>query len=389
MSTHAPRQTPGPRMLESLHIVVASSSQDARVRELAEALSRVVSDGDASATARPIAMPALTYPSDSLDGADVVIALDAASLERARTANIELCVAYWPGLGDAWDGSLASADLVLLSEASQRDIAIARGASASSLVVTGPLATEFATTSREDAERTLFKALPTEAEHERAVLVVATEALTGLELPKLLAQLALVSLPIVVLFDVGEDVERAKELRVLVPRFGVHAAIFSEPEVRALAYRAASRVFAPLDGVSSLRALASGTPLLALSRRAREQGVVEALTASKLLAFASLSTLSVTLDEALSVQATAAGRAAADALEPEKTPARIGEAIRHAYETHRRRGLPRGLEFLEMDPASVLSRELEPLTSAFVSRKQKEEAVIDAELEELKKRIRG
>ncbi len=375
-------------MLESLHIVVASSSQDARVRELAEALSRVVSDGDASATVRPIATPALTYPRDSLDGADVVIALDAASLERARTANIELCVAYWPGLGDAWDGSLASADLVLLSDASQRDIAIARGASAS-LVVTGPLATEFATPSREDAERTLFKAFPAETEHKRAVLVVAAEALTGLELPKLLAQLALVSLPIVALFDVGEDVERAKELRVLAPRFGVHAAIFSEPEVRALAYRAASRVLAPLDGVSSLRALASGTPLLALSRRAREQGVVEALTASKLLAFASLSTLSVTLDEALSVQATAAGRAAADALEPEKTPARIGEAIRHAYETHRRRGLPRGLEFLEMDPANVLSRELEPLTSAFVSRKQKEEAVIDAELEELKKRIRG
>lgn len=389
MSTHAPRQTPGPQMLESLHIVIASSSQDACVRELAEALSRVVSDGDASATARPIATPALTYPSDSLDGADVVIALDTASLERAHTANVELCVAYWPGLGDAWDGSLASADLVLLSDASQRDIAIARGASASQLVVIGPFASDPAMPSREDAKRTLFKAFPTDAERDRAVLVVASEALTELELPKLLAQLALVSRPLLTLFDVGESVDRAKELRVLVPRFGVDAAIFSEPEVRALAYRAASRVFAPLNGVSSLRAVASGTPLLALTRRAREQATVDALVASKLLAFGSLTTLALTLDEALGAQATSDGHAAAEALDPAQTPARMSEAIRHAYEAHRRRGLPRGLEFLEKDPASVLSHALEPLTSAFVSRKQNEEAVIDAELEELKKRIRG
>jgi len=331
-------------------------------------------------------VPALSYPSDSLDDADVVIALDAASLERGHQANIDLCVAYWPGLGDAWDGSLAVADLVLLADVSQRDIATARGAKESQLVVVGPLATIVISHSREAARAQLLGA---EDASEKAMLVVVTAGLPVAELPKLLAQLALVSAPFLTLFDVGEDVERAKELRTLVPRFGLEAAIFAEPEVRTLAYRAASRVLAPLDSASALQAVASGTPLATLSRRAREQASVESLVASKLLAFGSITTLAVTLDEALSALAIADGRAAADALDSENTPSRIRDAIRHARATHRSRGLPRGLEFLDKDPAGALSRELEPLTSAFVSRRHKEEAVIDAELEELKKRIRG
>ena len=376
-------------MHESLHIVVSSASQDARIRELADALSRLFSDVDAHSTARPIAMPALTDMSDSVEGADVVIALDAQSLERAHQANVRLRVAYWPGLGDAWDGSLANADLVLLTDATQRDIAIARGASTSQLAVIGPLATSEALGSREDAKTLLLSGFSAKGASEKALLVLATEGLNHAEFSKLLAQLALVSAPLLTLFDVGDEVERAKELRMLVPRFGVDAAIFSDPETRALAYRAASRVLAPLESTASVRALASGTPLLALSRRAREQAAVDTLVASKLLAFTSLPALAVTLDEALGAQAVRDGRAAADALEPEKTPARIRDAIRDAYASHRSRGLPRGLEFLDKDPASALSRELEPLASAFVDRKKKEDAVIDAELEELKKRIRG
>lgn len=377
-------------MSEPLHIVVTTGSQHARIRELADALSRVFVDTDAPSTSRPIAMPAMVdVSSDAIDDADVVIALDATSLERAHQANIHLCVAYWPGLGDAWDGSLAHADLVLLTEASQRDIAIARGASESRLVVVGPLATTDDATSREASKTLLLNAFPTENASEKALLVLATEGLASADLSKLLAQLALVSAPLLTLFDVGEDVERAKELRTLVPRFGLDAAIFSEPATRALAYRAASRVLAPLDSASALHAVACGAPLVTLNRRAREQASVDSLVASKLLAFTSLTTLAVTLDVALSEQATAEGRAAADALESAKSPSRFREAIHRAYETHRSRGLPRGLEFLDKDPASALSRELEPLTSAFVSRKTKEEAVIDAELEELKKRIRG
>ena len=376
-------------MPESLHIVVSSASQNARIRELADALSRLVSDVQAPSAARPIAMPALIDMSDSIDGADVVIALDAHSLERAHHANVRLCVAYWPGLGDAWDGSLADADLVLLNHETQRDIAIARGAPASQLAVTGPLATSDTLRSREDAKTLLLSGFPAETVSENALLVLATEGLNQADFSKLLAQLALVSAPLLTLFDVGEDTERAKELRTLVPRFGLDAAIFSDPETRALAYRAASRVLVPLDSTASVRALASGTPLLTLSRRAREQAAVDALVASNLLAFTSLPALAVALDQALGAQAVADGRAAADALEAHKTPARIRDAIRDAYASHRSRGLPRGLEILDKDPASALSRELEPLASAFVDRKKKEDAAIDAELEELKKRIRG
>jgi hypothetical protein len=44
---------------------------------------------------------------------------------------------------------------------------------------------------------------------------------------------------------------------------------------------------------------------------------------------------------------------------------------------------------VDRDAASALVRELEPLTSSFVRKKEREDAAIEAELAELKKRIGG
>jgi hypothetical protein len=51
--------------------------------------------------------------------------------------------------------------------------------------------------------------------------------------------------------------------------------------------------------------------------------------------------------------------------------------------------LPRGVELLARDPGEATMRELAPLLDAATRKRSAEDAAIDAELAELKKRIGG
>jgi hypothetical protein len=370
---------------EPLHIAVSVTSQDTQVQALAEALSSALRETEVARASEPIALPVDVSDSVSIEGADVVIALDATALDNTQRAKVGLRVAYWPGLGNAWAGSLESADLVLVTHETQVEVALARGALADRVAVVGPLASA-PLVARDEARSLLLQAGPSDA----PILLVPTEGLPTADLSKLLAQLALVGGPLLTLFDVGEDLARARELRQLIPRFGLHAALFSEADVRALAYRAASRVLAHLESSASLRALAAETPLVVLRNTPSSLAAkTDALAAQGLVTFAPLAALALALDEALASDSVERGRAAARALAPEKTPQRMRDAITRAWEASRSRGLPRGLEFVDRDAASALVRELEPLTSSFVRKKEREDAAIEAELAELKKRIGG
>jgi hypothetical protein len=374
-----------------LHVVVSTTRRDAGTQAIAVAVAEVF-DRARHASSPPIALPTTEAHSTPLaqdvEGADVLVALDAAALEDARGANVGMRVALWPGLGDAWLGSVESADLVLVPHASQVALALARGAARSSVEVVGPLRPAgFSARGDRFAQRRAL-GIP---EGSR-VLVVPTSALPTSDLSGTFTQLALVKEPLFVLFDVEDDVEAAKQIRALAPRFGLAAGMFSERTVATDAYAVADRVLVRLEGPETLAALASGAPLFVIGPKSREADAARALAAAHLAAIASSpAMIAVELDAAMHDEALDAARAAVVALDATGAGERIATAVATARTRLRPRatGLPRGLEMLPRDPGDAASKAIAPWARATVERKKAEDDAVERELAELKKRIGG
>jgi len=382
----------------ALHVIVSTTRSDSGTRAIAVATGDVF---EVSATgSAPIAVPLATDPAPrslspaaELDGADVLIALDAVALENARGANVGLRVALWPGLGDAWLGSVEGADLVLVAHESQLELALARGASRTDVEVVGPLAPDGAAPTIDRAGRlaALFAGGP-KLDADTRLVVLPFSARPGADLTTTLTQLSLVTGSPLCVFDVEDDVEAAKSIRAIAPRFGLSAAMVSERDVAAAVYGVADAILVRLEGPETFAALASGASLVVVKPKHREGAAAHALETAKLATVAqNVSMLAVAIDAALASDTRTAARTAIEALDVAGTPQRIRTAVERARARHRSRatGLPRGLELLASDPADATAAAVAPLVSAYASRKVSEAEAIERELEELKKRISG
>jgi len=382
----------------ALHVVVSTTRSDPGTRAIAIAAGDVFEVS--AARGAPIAVPLTTDATSrplsvtaELDGADVLVALDAVALENARSANVGLRVALWPGLGDAWLGSVEGADLVLVAHESQVELALGRGASRRDVGVVGPLAPDGAAPTADRAGRlaALFAGGP-KIDADTRVLVLPFSSMPGADLSTTLTQLSLVTGAPLCVFDVEDDVEAAKSIRAIAPRFGLTAAMVSERDIAAAVYGVADAILVRLEGPETFAALASGASLVVVKPKTRETAAAHALEAAKLASVAqNVSMLAVAVDAALKPDTRAAARAAVEALDVRGTPQRIRSAIERARVSHRSRatGLPRGIELLASDPADATAASVAPLVSAHASRKLSEAEAIERELEELKKRISG
>ncbi|MBN8616032.1 MAG: hypothetical protein J0L92_35905 [Deltaproteobacteria bacterium] len=377
------------------HVVVSTTRTDAGTRAIANALGELLEDPSAAsaAIALPIETDAHEPTQASIEGADVLVALDAVALEKSRGANVGLRIAFWPGLGDAWLGSVEGADAVLVPHASSVDLAIARGAARADVEVVGPLAPEgFArATDRAATIAELLGGAPGAGTDTR-ILLVPFPSLPGADLSATFTQLALVKEPLLVVFDVEDDVDAAKSIRSVAPRFGLRAALVSDRELARAMYGVADLVLARLEGPESFAALASGAPVVILRPKTKETEAAKALVDAGLVAMAgNVSMLAVTLDLALAEPARLAARDAITKLAIAESGARVKAAIDAAGKRHRPRatGLPRGIEILDTDPLEAAAHAIAPLIREHESKKKAEDAAIDAELAELKKRIGG
>jgi hypothetical protein len=224
------------------------------------------------------------------------------------------------------------------------------------------------------------------------ILVIPFGALPGADLTSTFTQLALVKEPLLVVFDVEDDVDAAKSIRAIVPRFGLTAALVSDRSYARGIYGVADRVLARLEGPETLAALASGASLVVIRPKTREQDAARALSDEGLVALAgTVPMLAVTLDAALSPESLAKGREAIAKLSVAETGARIQAAIERALTRHspHATGLPRGLELLPRDPVDAAMPVIAPLLDRAAEKKKADDAAIDRELAELKKRIGG
>ncbi len=378
------------------HLVVSTTRTDAGTRAIANALGELLEDrvGPSAAIALPVDTDVNEGATQaSIEGADVLVALDAVALEKSRGANVGLRIAYWPGLGDAWLGTVEGADAVLVPHASSVELAVARGASRADVEVVGPLTPEGygRAADRRAVIADLLGGAPGMPDDPR-ILVVPFAALPGSDLSATFTQLALVKEPLLIVFDVEDDVDAAKSIRSVVPRFGLRAALVSDREFARAIYGVADLVLARLEGAESFAAIGSGASLVIIRPKTKETEAAKALVESGLVAMAgNVSMLAVALDLALTEPARAAARESITKLEIVSTGERVKAAIEAARKRHRPRatGLPRGVELLPSDPLEAAAPVIAPLLRAHEEKKKAEDAAIDAELAELKKRIGG
>lgn len=376
------------------HVVVSTTRTDAPTRAIANALGELFEDHGASpAIAVPVGASNDEPSLASVDDADVLVALDAVALEKSRGANVGLRIACWSGLGDAWLGSVEGADAVLVPHASSIELAVSRGAARGDVEVVGPIAPEghARASDRQAVIAELLggaSALPPDAK----ILVIPFAALPGSDLSATFTQLALVKEPLLVVFDVDDDVDAAKSIRAVAPRFGLRAALVSDREYARAMYGVADRVLVRLEGAESFAALASGAPLVVIRPKTKETEAAKVLADAGLVAVAgNIAMLAVTLDAALSEAGVAAGREAVAKLEIAQSGERVKAAIEAVRKRHRPRatGLPRGVELVASDPLEAAASTIAPMIRAHEEKKKAEDAAIDAELAELKKRIGG
>ncbi|MGE0786885.1 MAG: hypothetical protein AB7S26_14530 [Sandaracinaceae bacterium] len=341
--------------------MVVLCRDDSDRADAADALRRAIAAQveDEPEEAGPIALPVADDEArpvvGRLDRADIALALDGDSLERAREASVPHRVAVWAGLGAEWDGEL-DADLVLLPHDALRAEAQRLGVPARRCAVVGPIAP-------------YGFAVPTEAERaalreerglaaDRSVVVVRAAALAEIDLSPALVQLSLVDRKVSWLFDVGSDVELARALRRHVHGYDLDAFMFADGDEAPPAYRCADAVLARLDGPEARRALGVGASLVCVPPRSVDLRVAHLLESDGVAAFADApATLAVTLESALGEAALARGKERSRAWDAGAGASRvIAEARRFAVEGAKGSalavGLPRGLERLaDADPA--------------------------------------
>ncbi|AKF07813.1 hypothetical protein [Sandaracinus amylolyticus] len=355
-------------------IAVLESGRGPFLRAIADALADALSEADTpQPSAAPIALPALE-PRRDVDGASAAIALDPESLARAHEANVPLRLAWIGWLDPRWEDAIASAHHVLVAHASLVDPVIALGAPRARVEVASWIAPRGERD--RDAART---ALGIDAD---APLVIVPTQVIGDDLTALLLQLALVREGVRVAFDVGEDVEAARALR---RRVSFPAHMFADGETAPLAWTAADRVLARLDGPELARAFAHGAaPILAPPRPA-DLFTARALASEGLATtVVNDATLAVAIDDACSRASIDRARAALAALEIDRAAERVAASVQRIVRDPASRraiaGLPEGLEAIGPE-----RREAASTSPKAPSRDEQ----IERELEALRARIRG
>ena len=314
-------------------------------RGIAAALERALGANEEPEAESPGAIALPVPEAGAIGDAQIVIALDAGSLERAARARVPMRLAVFPFLRAEWRGEL-DADLVLVPhEALVADV-VALGARRDRVRVCGPIAPEG--WSPAEAPETLRERLGLGAE---PCAVVRAHALERDDLAPSLVQLSLVRRDVRWLFDVGSDPDLAKRLRDHVPGYGLDALMFADGPDALDAYRAADAVLGRIGGAETSRALATGAALVFVPPRRDELRLAHIIEEGGLADIAdSAATLAVTLDAALRDEALEAGKEASLGLDAAGGAARAIEMVRDLargeLEGARPTGLPVGLERL-------------------------------------------
>ncbi|MCC6878084.1 MAG: hypothetical protein IT378_27475, partial [Sandaracinaceae bacterium] len=238
--------------MSDISALVLHERREPEAAQIAAELERILDVHDEPEPSAAIALPVGDALAVGLDRADVVVALDAPSLARAREAGARVCVALCPYLGVVWDATLADADLVLVTHDALVDDAVDLGARRERVRVVGPIAPDgYAPPSDRASLRRELGLDP-----ERPVVLVRATALDRIDQPVALVQLSLVAQQVQFLFDVGRDVDRAMSLRRTVPGYGIDAWIFAETDDAPRAWGAADLVLGTIGGPETARALA-------------------------------------------------------------------------------------------------------------------------------------
>ncbi len=350
-----------------------------------EAIATALANEPGINTARASEAPAVAAASEAharLHQADAAVALDSASLERARDAGIPLCGVVFPAFDLAWAEDLGRADLILVAHPSLADALVARGVSRAALEVVGPVAPAGWTPA---SDRLVVRAevgLP----HSGLVVVVPAAVIDEEGPTSLLVQLGLVG-GATFLFDVGQDIETAETLRRVAPAHGISGYLFAQSSETPRYWQAADMAIARSRGGEISRALAVGAPVLLLPSGRTDEVAAASLAATGAAVRAeSMATLAVSLEQALEPSALHAARAAVSALDAPGTAERIAHVVRQGWEQRRDAGqlLPRGLPSgLEKLPDRPLAR---PSTHPGADGRDLDER-IEAELKALKKKI--
>ncbi|UJR79580.1 hypothetical protein [Sandaracinus amylolyticus] len=355
-------------------IAVLESGRGPFLRAIADALAEALSDADTPEQGNAvIALPALE-PRRDVDGATAAIALDPESLARAHEANVALRLAWIGWLDPRWEDVIASAHHVLVAHPSLVDPVIALGAPRARVEVASWIAP------RGERDRAAARAaLGIDAD---VPFVIVPTQVIGDDLTALLLQLALVREGVRIAFDVAEDVEAARALR---RRVAFPAHMFAEGPTASLAWTAADRVVARLDGPELARAFAHGAaPILAPPRPA-DLFTARALAGEGLATtVVNDATLAVAIDDACSRASIDRSRAALAALAIDRGAERVAAIVQRIVRDPAARraiaGLPDGLE--------AIGPERREAPSAAAPKPPSRDEQIENELEALRARIR-
>jgi hypothetical protein len=371
-------------------VVLFERRDDPDLVALATALGRELGEPDEEReSVEPggsfIALPVLDEagPVARLDRARVAVALDAASVRRAREAGVPRVVALLPRL--SVEGEL-DADLVIVAHEGLIEDVVGRGVPPSRVRNLGPVAPDgWAPASDRDALRTSL-ALRTDVPWivVRASSFEADPAAT-------LVQLSLVRVDPVWLFDVGGDPELARTLRQRVPGYGLDAVMFADGAEALRAYQAADAVLGRIEGPEVIRALAVGAAVVTLPPRGDQVRLAHVLETSGVAEVAdAAATLAVSLDRVLEPEHLAEARAAVGGLAAPEGVRRVAGVVRQLARGELPiggAGLPVGLERLSELEASRPARPERPEPGPSRPGRDDVDAKVDEELAALRRRL--
>lgn len=358
------------RMNDALSAVVLFEPPgDAHLRGVAAALKRELAAGEPPPPeVSAIALPVVDETRARLERAEVVIALDAASAERARAAGVPQVVLLVPRLDVRALELDVEVDLVLVAHEALAAEAVRRGLRAH---VSGPVAPEGWSPA---ADRKAAKAelgFGADTPH----VVVRAGALED-DPAAALVQLSLVRASCVWLFDVDADAELAQRLRQRVPGYGLDASMFADGPDALRCYRAADVVLGALHGPEAIRALAVSAALVAVPPRTDELRLAHALEVADVAEVADApATLAVTLDRVLEGETSAPAPALDGA---ERAVTLVRQLVRGELEAAAS-GLPTGIERLS-------ERDDKPESAPPAPPRSDLDASVDAELAALRKK---
>jgi hypothetical protein len=280
----------------------------------------------------------------------LVVVLDSAGIEAARENGAPFVAAVFPTFDVGWGGDLAGADCVVVAHEALVPDLVRRGVRRSSIVVARPIAPGgWAPAADREAARARAFAGATGPEGKldpaKPVVVVAADAIADDDLGGLLVQLALVTAPATFLFDVGDDVTLANDLRRLAPAHGLHGAIFAGGEAGLSHWQLADVALVPARGEEAVLGCAVGAGLVVIGG-GRTGSAAAAWLATGAARVADVTpAIAAALELSLVPATIAAARQAALTLDAAGGASRAAAAITEAWRARRVAGMtvPRGL----------------------------------------------